>query len=251
MHPILFTIGTLEIRVYGVLTAVAFLTGIYLSSMLAKKRGINPDIILDLGLVIIICSIIGARALYVIVWWKYFAVHLAEIFKVWEGGLVFYGGLIGGFIGGIAWGRYKKLPAFKIADIIMPFLALAHAIGRIGCYYNACCYGAMSENYGVIFPGIGDHLKHLPTQLYESALNFMNFIVLILFFRNKKRKTGDVLFLYSFNYGIIRLIIEMFRGDPERGTVLGLSTSSLISIFLIAVGIIGFIYLRLKKQKTV
>ena len=95
MHPILFTIGTLEIRVYGVLTAIAFMTGIYLSSILAKKRSINPDIILDLGLVIIICSIIGARALYVIVWWKYFAVHLAEIFKVWEGGLVFYGGLIG------------------------------------------------------------------------------------------------------------------------------------------------------------
>lgn len=251
MHPILFNIGTLQIRVYGVLTALAFLTGIYLSSMLAKKRGFNPDVMLDMGLVAIVTAVIGARTLYVLVWWKYFAANPVEIFKVWEGGLVFYGGLIGGFIGCLAWVKYKKLPVWEIADISVPFIALAHAIGRIGCYYNACCYGAVNEKYGVIFPAIGDNLKHLPTQLYESALNFLNFIILLLFFRNRKRRTGDVLFMYSFNYGVIRLIMELFRGDPERGTVLGFSTSTLISLFLIVIGIAGFMYLRFKKQKPV
>ena len=72
--------------------------------------------------------------------------------------------------------------------------------------------------------------------------------MLILFFKNKKRKNGDVLFLYSINYGVIRMIVEIFRGDPERGTVLFMSTSQFISVFLIAIGIAGFVYLRLKKE---
>lgn len=251
MHPILFSIGSLEIRVYGVLTALAFLTAIYLASALAKKRGFNPDIIFDLGLVVILTSIIGARLLYVMVWWKYFAAHPVEIFKVWEGGLVFYGGVIGGFFGGMAWIRHKKLPVLELADISMPFVALAHAIGRIGCWFNACCYGAVNEQCGVIFPALGDNLKHYPTQLYESALNFLNFLVLILFFKNTKRKNGDVLFLYCFNYGVIRMVVEIFRGDPERGTVMFMSTSQFISAFLIVIGIAGFVYLRVKKDKVV
>ena len=248
MHPILFNIGPLEIRAYGVLTALAFLTAIYMASMLAKKRGMNPDIIFDMGLVVIMTSIVGARLLYVIVWWKYFGAHPVEIFKIWEGGLVFYGGAIAGFFGGLAWVKYKKLPALQIADICLPFVALAHAIGRIGCWFNACCYGAVNEQFGVIFPALGDNLKHYPTQLYESAMNFLNFVVLILFFRNKKRKDGDVLFMYCFNYGIIRMVVEIFRGDPERGTVMFMSTSQFISAFLIATGIVGFIYLRVRKK---
>src|ERR1035437_2973172 len=251
MHPILFKLGPLEIRVYGLLVAIAFLTAIYLASMLAKKRGYKEDVILDLGLVIIISSVIGARLLYVLVWWNYFAALPLEILKVWEGGLVFYGGLIGAFIGGIAWIRHKKLPVLDIADMCVPFVALAHAIGRIGCYFNGCCYGAVSEHCGVIFPTIGDSLKHYPTQLYESVLNFLNFVILILFFRNTKRKTGDVVFMYSFNYGVIRMCMEFFRGDPERGFILNMSTSQFISIFLIVIGIAGFIYLRVKKQKAV
>ena len=244
MHQVLFNIGSLEIRVYGVMTAIAFLAGIYLSSMLAKKKGINPDFILDLGLVAIACSVIGARALYVAVWWKYYALHPVEIFKVWEGGLVFYGGLLGAVLGGMVWVKFKKMSILKTGDIIMPFLSLAHAIGRIGCYYNACCYGAVNAKYGVIFPALGDNLPHLPTQLYESALNFLNFIILILFFRNSKRKDGAVFFLYFFNYGVIRIIIEMFRGDPERGFFFGLSTSTLISVLMILTGLAGILFLK-------
>ena len=250
MHPILFNLGPLEIRVYGVLTALAFLTAIYLASMLAKKRGYGPDVILDLGLVVIISSVIGARSLYVMVWWKYFAAHPVEIFKVWEGGLVFYGGLIGSFIGGILWVKHKKLPVLDIADMCVPFVALAHAIGRIGCYFNGCCYGAVTEHWGVIFPAIGDNLKHYPTQIYESILNFLNFVVLILFFRNRKRMQGDVLFLYALNYGVIRMIIEIFRGDPERGTVLFMSVSQFISVFIIAIGVGGLVYTRMRKKKA-
>ncbi len=248
MHPILFSLGSFKITVYGFMTAVAFLTGIYLSSMAAKKKGIDPDTILDLGLVIIISAVIGARLLYVMVWWNYYSKNFVDIFKVWEGGLVFYGGFIGALGGSIWWILKKKLPFLKLGDIFMPFLALSHAIGRIGCYYNACCYGAVNDKCGVIFPALNDNLRHLPTQLYESVLNFLNFVVLIMFFSNKKRKEGDVFFLYFLNYGIIRFVIELFRGDPERGAILGMSTSSFISLFLIVTGVVGIVYLRVKNK---
>jgi phosphatidylglycerol---prolipoprotein diacylglyceryl transferase len=249
MHPILFSIGTFELRVYGLLTAIAFLTAIYFASILAKKKGYNPDVVFDVGLVIIICSVVGARALYVAVWWKYYAANWLDIFKVWEGGLVFYGGLICAVTGGIIWLKIKKIPVLPMADILIPFLALAHAIGRIGCYFNGCCYGAVNEHYGVIFPAIGDNLRHLPTQLYESALNFLNFVLLLLFFRNTKRKSGDVFFVYLINYGVIRIIMELFRGDPERGKILFMSTSTFISLFLLAAGIGGLLYSRFSGKR--
>ncbi|MCE5300762.1 MAG: prolipoprotein diacylglyceryl transferase [Spirochaetia bacterium] len=246
MHPLLFNIGPLEVRTYGVLVALSFLTAIFFASMLAKKKGHNPDIIFDLGLIILISAVIGARLLYVIVWWPYFSKHIGEIFMVWEGGLVFYGGLIGAFIASAAWVRYKKLDLMELGDICMPFLALSHAIGRFGCFFNGCCYGVESQKYGMIFPSIGDNIPHLPVMLYESALNLLNFIILILFFRNKSRRDGDVMFLYFVNYGIIRIIMELFRGDPERGFFFGLSTSTLISIGVLLFGVAGMLYLRVK-----
>jgi phosphatidylglycerol:prolipoprotein diacylglycerol transferase len=247
MHPILFNLGGLEVRVYGLLVALSFLTGIYFSSITAKKNGIDPDTILDLGLVIIISAVIGARALYVIVWWSYYSQHIADIFKVWEGGLVFYGGFIGALLGAIGWIWHKKMGILKLGDIVMPYLALSHAIGRIGCFYNGCCYGAVNEKYGVIFPAINDNLRHLPTQLYESVLNFLNFVFLALLFRNGKRKEGDVFYMYFLNYGIIRFCLEIFRGDPERGFFFGLSTSMIISIVLVVTGIGGLISVRVIK----
>ena len=250
MHPVLFSIFGHEIRVYGLMVAMAFLTGLTLSSMAAKKKGINPDVILDLGLVIIISSVVGARALYVGVWWSYYANHVIDIFKVWEGGLVYYGGFIGALAGAFAWIHYKKLNLHEIGDIMMPYLALAHAIGRIGCYYNACCYGAVNDKFGVIFPALNDNLRHLPTQLYESVLNFLNFVFLALFYKNKKRLEGDVFYAYFLNYGIIRFTLEQFRGDPERGFIFGISTSMFISIFLAASGIAGLVMLRLRKLKV-
>jgi phosphatidylglycerol:prolipoprotein diacylglycerol transferase len=248
MHPVLFSLFGFEIKTYGVLVAVAFLTGIYLASILAEKEGVKKDDMLDLGLVIIICALLGARLLYVGIWWKYYLKNPLDILKVWEGGLVYYGGFILSVIGTFFWLARKKLSFLKITDILVPFLALSHAIARIGCYFSGCCYGRQ-DPHGVIFPNIGDNLPHLPVQLYESAANFLNFVFLLLFFRLAKRKEGDVFYLYLFNYGIIRIIMEMFRGDPERGTILFLSTSTFISLVLLVSGAAGLIYNRLANGK--
>jgi phosphatidylglycerol---prolipoprotein diacylglyceryl transferase len=248
MHPVLFNIFGLEIKTYGVLIALAFLTGIYGASALAEKKGIKKDTMLDLGLLLIICGLIGSRLLYVIIWWKYYVKAPLDILKVWEGGLVYYGGFILAAAGGLIWMKKNKLPFFKISDILVPFLALAHAIARIGCFCSGCCYGR-ADAHGIIFKTIGDNIPHLPTQIYESAANFLNFVVLILFYRYPGRKDGDVLYLYLLNYGVIRTIIEMFRADPERGTIFSMSTSTFLSIFLIVAGVAGLVYNRMKHGK--
>lgn len=243
MHPVLFSLFGFEIKTYGVMVAVAFLAGIYLASMLAEKEGIKKDDMLDLGLVIIICALIGARLLYIFIGWKYYLQHPLDMLKVWEGGLVYYGGFIMSAIGTFWWLARKKLSFLKITDILVPFLALSHAIARIGCYFSGCCYGRPDE-HGVIFPVLEDNTARIPVQLYESAANFLNFVFLILIYKFAKKKTGDVFYLYLFNYGVIRIIMEMFRGDAERGMVFIFSTSTFISIILIVSGIIGLLYNR-------
>lgn len=247
MHPVLFNIGGFEIRAYGVLIALAFFTAIYCAAALAKKKGFKEDDILDIGLVAIVFAVIGARLLYVMVWWEYYMKNPVDIVKVWEGGLVYLGGFIGAFAGGAWWIKRKKLPFLKLADIVVIFLPLGHAIGRIGCFLNGCCYGKTSESCGIVFPAIGDGLPHIPTQLYESAANFLNFIFLISYYRFvRKKPDGEAAFLYFITYGIIRFILEFFRGDPERGRVLCMSTSMFISVIMILTGVSGIIYLRKK-----
>lgn len=251
MHPILFEFAGLKITTYGLIVGIAFLFSLYLTSELAKKQGIKSDVIFDLGFIIIIWAIIGARLLYILIWYKEYIKDPISIFKVWEGGLVFYGGFIAAFIACIWWIRSKKLDFFVIADIFAPFIALGHSIARIGCFYAGCCYGRESDCHGilcgVIYPALGDNITRFPTQIYESFANFLNFIILIIFFKKFKSKNGDVIFLYFLNYGIIRIIIEFFRGDPERGRIIFLSTSTFISIFMILIGLSWFFYFRNKK----
>jgi len=251
MHPILCEIGGFPIKVYGLIVAAAFLTAIYLSSMLAKKEGFDKDVMIDLGIASIIGAVIGSRLLYVGVWWQYYAKHIPEIFMLWQGGLVFYGGFIGAVLACWWWISRKKLSFWKLGDIAAPFIALAHSMGRIGCFFNGCCYGAVDYKHGLIFPGAGDNLPHFPIQLVESVCNFLNFVVLILVFKYKRKADGQVFSLYFLNYGIIRFVLEFFRGDAERGTILFISTSKFISIFMILAGIAGLIYTwKTQKRST-
>lgn len=249
MHQVLLSIGPLEIRTYGFLAAVSFLAGIYLASLLAKKEGINQEIVMDLGLVIIAGAIIGARLLYVFVWKEHYFQHPLDILKVWEGGLVFYGGLIGASSLAVAWLYFKKLDALRLMDIIAPFTALGHAIARIGCFYNGCCYGSASETCGLVLGGPGDGLHRIPVQLFESGANFLNFIILIAYYKFAKKAKGEVFFLYFINYSVIRALMELMRGDAERGAIAGLSTSTFIALALFVFGLTGFIAVKIYDAK--
>jgi phosphatidylglycerol:prolipoprotein diacylglycerol transferase len=231
MHPILFeipkidlgswTIGPIPIRLYGLMIGIGFLLSITLASRRAKKEGINPDVILDLGVYLLLAAIVGSRILYVLTNLHEFTRNPFEVFAIWKGGLVFYGGLLAAVPVGIWYVKKHNLPIWKTADMIAPFIALGHAFGRLGCFFAGCCYGApCSGPLCITFTDprslapLGIHL--FPTQLMESAGEFAIFL-LLLALRRYKQFDGQLFGIYLVLYAVLRFAIEFFRGDVARG----------------------------------
>jgi phosphatidylglycerol---prolipoprotein diacylglyceryl transferase len=247
MHPIAFELGPLPIHWYGVMMALAFLAGLWTASRRGARAGIAAERIVDLGPWLIVGAIVGARALYVVSYWhESFAGRPAgEIFAVWQGGLVFYGGLIGATVACIVYIRLKKLAFWKMADILAPSIALGYVFGRIGCLLNGCCYGrACSLPWAIRFPA-GNPLNpptypvH-PTQIYDSLLSLGFYAVLAWLYRRRKFD-GQVLALYLVGYALLRSFVEFFRGDyPERQHYLGgwATPAHLVSILTLAAGLV-------------
>lgn len=247
MHPFIEIFG-LEIPSYGLMMAIAFITAIVISYIRAKKAGKNPDIILDLAIAAIVLGLGSASLLYIFVTYP-----LSEIwnsiksgsFAVFgDGGLVFYGGVIGGALAVIGYLKLiKKERVWDYAAIIVPTIPLAHALGRVGCFLAGCCYGRCVETpISVIYEnpigGAPVGVPVFPIQLVEAACNILVFAILMLYV-GKKLKRGSVLFLYMILYGIERFVLEYFRYDEIRGIFLGLSTSQWISIAMVIIGVVG------------
>jgi phosphatidylglycerol:prolipoprotein diacylglycerol transferase len=243
MHPILFEIptpfGAFPIRLYGLMIGIGFLLGIYLASRRARKEGIDPERILDLGMYLLLAAIVGSRALYVLTALQDFTDNPLEVFAIWKGGLVFYGGFLAAAPVGIWYVRKHGLPVWKTADVVAPYLALAHAFGRLGCFFAGCCYGAPTSGPFGIACNDPHSLSPLdvalyPTQLMESGGDLLIFSVLIIF-RRRKKFDGQLFWLYLSFYSIMRFTIEFFRGDEIRGVYFGglVSTSQIIAVLLL------------------
>ncbi|QQR79793.1 MAG: prolipoprotein diacylglyceryl transferase [Deltaproteobacteria bacterium] len=177
MHPVLINIplfGGIKIYTYGLMYALAALTSIYVSVRLGKKDGYSPDRVMDLSFYLIIGNLLGARALYVITDWQRFADYPLDIFKIWEGGLVFFGGLIGAIATALYLAPRYKMKILKTADFFMPGLAFGHAIGRLGCLASGCCYGKPMPDFpfSITFPSQPYTLA--PVGLPSSHLNLSN-----------------------------------------------------------------------------
>lgn len=243
MYPILFKIGPFTIYTYGTLVAIAFLIGLYLAKLQANKEGISTDKIIDLSIYVLVSGILGARILYIITDIKYYFSHPIDVFKIWEGGLVYYGGFLTSLIVLLWYLNKKKLPVFKIIDIFVPSLVIGQAIGRLGCFFRGCCFGNYSKLTGLVFPELKDNIPRIPTQLIESAFMFLLFFVLI-FIRKKKKYNGHLLFLYLVCYSIFRFTVEFFRGDFRGPFIFGLSVSQIISVLLF---FLAFFLLRITK----
>ena len=257
MHPILFEIPlgfvTIPLHTYGFMIAVGFLVSIAVMRRLAVRSKVNPDLVSDLAFWLLMTGFLGARILFIITRLDYFMRNPIDIFKVWEGGLVFFGGLISATAYGVWYVNKHKLSAWKMVDIIMPGVVTGHAFGRIGCLGAGCCYGRPtgapwgvrlnSELVDAQFRGIPLH----PTQLYESVSLFILLAGLLYIFKRKKFD-GEVGLIYFMVYPIIRSIVEIFRGDSIRGFIIEdvLSTSQFISIFVFA-GALAVLVYRLKK----
>ena len=218
MHPILFHLGSFEIHTYGVLVAIGFLLGIVTAAQRAKSEGIDPERINDLGVWLIVTGMAGGKLFHIVFFWNEFIQGLRETgINSLREGFVFYGGFICAALTTVVYTRARRLPLAKIADAFAPSIALGHMFGRLGCFFEGCCYGkACSLPWAVKFPashvmaGIPVH----PTQLYEAAGNLAIFTGLAAFYRHKKFD-GQVWWLYVLSYGLLRFVVEFFRGDYE------------------------------------
>jgi phosphatidylglycerol:prolipoprotein diacylglycerol transferase len=245
MHPIIFSIGKLTIFSYGLFVALAFFTAItYLLNQIkkSKEKVLSQDELYSLFIYIIVSGIIGARLLFVFSNPQDFVLDPMSIFKLWEGGLTYYGGFISAAIFVLAYVRVKKISILTLGDFFAPALVLGHAIGRIGCFFAGCCYGKETNvAWSVVFRDknslavLGVHLH--PTQLYESLGNFLIFF-LLYFYSKKEHKKGFFVSFYFISYAVLRFVVEFFRGDPDRGRqYFSLSVSQILSLILFIIGV--------------
>lgn len=249
MYNDLLKIGPLTIHGYGLMIGLGIVVCIYLASKRAKSRGLDEEIVFNLGLVGPISGIIGAKLLYVIVELKAFIKSPLELLS--SSGFIVYGGLIAGVFGALIYCKIKKVKAIEYIDLAAPSIAIAQAFGRIGCFLAGCCYGCKTDSFiGIVFHKSDfapNGVKLIPTQLISSALLFALTIILLIYAR-KKRKNGMVIALYMVLYSVGRFIIEFYR-DDFRGTVGNISTSQFIAIFTFIIGISIMIFNWLKTEK--
>ncbi len=247
MHPILIEIGSITIYSYGFFVAAAFLLGLGVATWQAKIKGLDYSMVPDLGFYLIIGAIVGSRLLYILIHPLYFWEHPLYIIQFWKGGLVFLGGAILATIAAVVYLRYKKQSFWDWADAFSPGIAAGQALGRIGCLMAGCCYGKTCSlpwsikftNPNTLAPaGMPLH----PTQIYHSLAGIITFS-LLLFFRKRLRNSGQLFALLMIFYGIFRVFIEFFRGD-YRGIVWIMSTTQLLAMGLIILGIAIFAWKR-------
>jgi phosphatidylglycerol:prolipoprotein diacylglycerol transferase len=248
VFPRLFHIGNFNMPTYGLLVSLGVLLGLWISVRNSQKQGIDPDKAWNLGIIVVMCGIVGAKVLYIIVDWSDYAAHPGEIFSLntLQAGGVFSGGLIGAFAAAAWYIRRHRMPALATCDAFAPGLAIGHAIGRVGCFAAGCCFGKPTDHFwGVTFTNpiahelvgtpIGEALQ--PTQLFESAVELLNFFILAWMLKRKKFD-GQVIGTYFFLYGVARFFLEYLRGDPGRGEVFGgiITGTQLVALCLIAAG---------------
>jgi len=241
MHPILLSLGRINIYSYGFMVSLGFFFGILLAWHLAKATKVNPENVFDISLFVLIFSIIGARIFYVIFY--YFEIKsFWEIFMIWNGGLVFYGGLLFAILAIFLASKIYNVAFLEVLDIAAPATALGYAFGRMGCFLNGCCYGVeCSVPWGVKFPAL-EGLRH-PTQIYASITALLILAVLLFVFYRKKFD-GQVFSLGILFYSVYRLLIEFLRINPKM--IFNLSSAQVLSIFGIILSIT--IYAILNKK---
>ncbi len=260
MYPFITVFGKL-ITTYSLATILGGILAVLLARFLAKKVGINTaedstDTLIFAG----IGCLVGAKLLYIIVsvenyWFP--EMSFWENIKYWYallsgGGLVFYGGLIGAFLGAIIYTRHYKMATADLIEGIMPSIPLFHAFGRIGCLLVGCCHGIEYDGiFSVTFtnsPVAPNGVPLFPVQPLEALLNFILAGILSVMYTKKLRR-GTVTATYMISYAIIRFVLEFFRGDDIRGVAI-LSTSQWISIAMLIVGV-ALVILSCRKKAEV
>lgn len=255
---------------YGVLIAAGFVAAIFVAQREARRRGQDPERIGDLAFFLLLAALVGSRLYFIGVNWRdytgehawlaFHGVRIPRVLALWEGGLVFYGGFIAAALTAMWYLRRHRMPFLAHADTLIPGVALGHFFGRLGCFAAGCCWGAPSHAHVpwlTRFPpeslayqtfaarpnaaellaagGLSTVPVH-PTQLYEAFGELALFALLVFALRPRKRFDGQVLACWLMAYAVLRTVVELFRGDVERGLVAGISVGLWTSLGIFAAG---------------
>jgi len=254
MSPILFRLGSFPIYAYGFFLALAFITGLILAVLRARKEGVLFEHVVNLFFYTVLSAILGARILFVLVNFSLYRQNPLQIVRIWEGGLVFYGGLILAVGVSVWYMRWHRLPLWKLADLFSPSIALGLFFGRLGCFFAGCCYGkGTSLPWGVVFTDPNSlaplNVSLHPVQLYEAGTN----LALFFFLKWRERKKGfdgQIFWLLILLYALTRFFVELVRDDPRGSLFHGLlSTSQGIGILLGILSLFMLFYLRRKQRR--
>lgn len=232
MHRVLFNIGDLTVYSYGVFLALGFIVATLVARQRLAEKYRNPDVILDLVLAAVVGGIVGSRIFYIIGHWSYYMSHKGEILKVNMDGLVFYGGLLLGFVFALLVGRWRHLRFWEVMDLGGLCVPIALGVGRIGCLLNGCCLGKQTSlPWGITYPASTGLMgpRH-PTQVYELIADVALFAFL-WWKRDSWEREGTSFWLFVMGYAVIRFTMEFFREHTLSGAALTFQMVSL-ALFL-------------------
>ncbi len=251
MFPEIFKIGPVTIYSYGLMAAIGFLLGGYLLERELARVGRNKELAGSIIISAIIGGIVGSKIYFIL---ENLSLLKEDFFgTVFSGaGLVWYGGLIGGFLAVVWWIRRKNLPFLLVADLMGPLLLLGQGMGRVGCFLSGDgCYGPPSDvPWAMSFPnGVVPTLEKVhPTPLYDTIL-LVSFFFLLWMLRKKNFKPGTIFGLFGVFMGIERFFTEFYRTNPK--TIFdALSQAQFISILLFLAGISLIIFVNIYKKDT-
>ena len=223
---------------YFLIQSLIFVGAILYWNWRLHKEKMNVDFGLNLGLALLLSGFIGARVFHIYFEaWDFYKEHPLRMLQFWYGGFVYYGGLIGGFLGGLGYLQWMKFRGKKQrpwgvwADYLAPALSLSYAAGRFGCFMNGCCFGQSCP-----FPWAVQGLH--PTQLYAMLMELTWFAVVFLYLQKttffaKRNQPGVLFCLWILGHAAGRIVMEMFRDDPRGPELWGQSVSTWVSVGLI------------------
>jgi phosphatidylglycerol---prolipoprotein diacylglyceryl transferase len=254
VHPVLFQFGGIAVYTYGVLVAAGVLTGLWYARRQAPRAGLDRMRVWNMGIYAILAALFLAKVWLVFSEWNYYASNPRQILSLAtiQSGGDFYGGVLGAVLVILIYSYVYAMPLISVLDTFAAALPIGHAIGRLGCFAAGCCYGKPTTlAWGVRFQnplaaqvaGTPLGVRLHPTQLYESAAEFMNFLVLVWLGKRQQFK-GQMLGTYFLLYGFERGTIEFFRGDPGRTMMFhnSISLMQVVSVGLILTG--SFLWYR-------
>lgn len=265
--PRYFTVLGFEIAFYGLIIGIGIMAGILTAAWMAKRTGLDPEVIWDFAIYAVIFSIIGARVYYVIFAWDFYKENLLSIFNIRKGGLAIYGGVIAAFITLFVYARVKKQNPFRMGDAAVPGLILGQAIGRWGNFMNREVFGEyydglfsmqlpveavrardISENIASHMQEGANFIQVHPTFLYESVWCLVVFALMLLYTKHKKFE-GEICLLYFGGYGLGRFFIEGIRTDTLFLPGTTIAVSQVLSILMVLFAVITDVIVRIRIKR--